>query len=236
MPEEINRIATDALADILWTPSTDADENLSNEGIAKDKIECVGNIMIDSLEMMRTTIEKQQAFVEFGMPKGGYGVATFHRPANVDDPELLSQLCFSLANISKRIPMIFPIHPRTRKNLKAAGLLEMLEKTNSISISEPLNYVRFMSLIFNCRLVVTDSGGIQEETTYLGIPCLTLRPNTERPITVTSGTNQLCTVWDIQESAEQILSGRKADHKAPEYWDGQTSQRITESIKKRWNG
>ena len=236
MPEEINRIATDALADILWTPSRDADDNLRSEGIVKDKIECVGNIMIDSLEMMRTIIEKQQVFTEFGLPKGGYGVVTFHRPANVDDPELLSKLCSSLVTISKRIPIIFPIHPRTRKNLKESGLLEMLKRADSISVSEPLNYVRFMNLIFNCRFVITDSGGIQEETTYLGIPCLTMRPNTERPITVMSGTNRLCTILDIREKVEQVLSGSLGDHKVPEFWDGQTSHRITASIKKRWNG
>ncbi len=232
MPEEINRIATDALADVLWTPSLDGDENLLHEGIAKEKIERVGNIMIDSLEMMRDTINQQNAYAAYGLEKGGYGMITFHRPANVDTPDLLSALCDSLINISKRIPLIFPVHPRTRKNLQDFGLLAMLEQVNTIFLSEPLNYVRFMSLVFNCRLAITDSGGIQEETTYLGIPCLTMRPNTERPVTVTQGTNRLCSLSDIQEEANDLLSQDMAGHQVPELWDGNTAARVVDSILK----
>jgi UDP-N-acetylglucosamine 2-epimerase (non-hydrolysing) len=234
MPEEINRITTDTLADVLWTPSPDGDENLINEGVDKEKIERVGNIMIDSLEMMRETIVSQKAYTNFGLKKGEYGVVTFHRPANVDSVEILSSLCTSLIGISKRIPLAFPVHPRTRKNLQQYGLMSKLKECDTIIVVEPLNYVRFMNLIFNCSLTITDSGGIQEETTYLGIPCLTVRPNTERPITITQGTNRLCTVMDIQAVAEQILTEGIAEHIIPDLWDGKTALRVVDAIKKRW--
>ncbi len=182
MPEEINRLLTDALADILWTPSQDADENLMREGVSPKKIHRVGNIMIDSLEMLRKRIQDQAAYNDFGLEPGDYGVITLHRPSNVDDQEVLKQICHTFMRMSQKIPLIFPIHPRTRKNLEQNGLLSSLKESPGLHPVEPLNYMRFMNLIFNCRLAITDSGGIQEETTYLGIPCLTMRPNTERPI------------------------------------------------------
>ena len=234
MPEEINRIATDSLADVLWTPSPDGDENLLHEGVAKEKIHRVGNIMIDSLEMMRKTIEDQNAYADWALEKGKYGVMTFHRPANVDDPEVLATLCASLVGISGQIPLIFPVHPRTKKNLKDFGLMAMLEKARSIILCEPLNYVRFMSLVFNCRLAITDSGGIQEETTYLGIPCLTMRPNTERPVTVQLGTNRLCSLPELQDQAKNLLAKDATVHQIPELWDGHTAARVVASIKKRF--
>jgi UDP-N-acetylglucosamine 2-epimerase (non-hydrolysing) len=235
MPEEINRLVTDALADILWTPSADADENLIGEGIAKEKIQRVGNIMIDSLEMLRQKIQAQAAYGDFGLKPHKYGLVTLHRPSNVDGPEILNNLCRSLMNISKKAPLVFPIHPRTRKNAEAIGLLAQLDKAEHLFIVEPLNYVRFMNLVFNCRFALTDSGGIQEETTYLGIPCLTLRPNTERPITVAQGTNRLCNLDNLEDSVDLILAEKKHQSNKIALWDGHTAERVVNSIKEFFN-
>ena len=231
MPEEINRLVTDALADILWTPSPDADENLIREGISQDKIHRVGNIMIDSLEMLRGKIQKQTVYKGFGLKCGDYGLVTLHRPSNVDDKEDLEKICRTLARIAQKISLIFPIHPRTRKNLERNGLMSLLKETSELYALEPLSYVHFMNLLFNCRLAITDSGGIQEETTYLGIPCLTMRPNTERPITVSKGTNRLCTKDNLEDYVDSIISGKNLKHTVPELWDGHTAERVVKSIK-----
>jgi UDP-N-acetylglucosamine 2-epimerase (non-hydrolysing) len=232
MPEEINRIVTDALADILWTPSPDADENLKREGVLPGKIIRVGNIMIDSLEMLRSKIEAQAVHQEFGLNAGSYGVVTLHRPSNVDDPSVLGKICGELMKISRQIPLVFPIHPRTRKNLEENGLMGVLSGSETMHLVEPLNYIRFMSLVFHCGLAITDSGGIQEETTYLGIPCLTMRPNTERPITVSEGTNRLCSIENVEELAGEMLKKKDRRTHIPEYWDGNTAARVVNSIKK----
>jgi UDP-N-acetylglucosamine 2-epimerase (non-hydrolysing) len=232
MPEEINRLVTDTLADILWTPSIDGDENLMREGISPDKIHRVGNIMIDSLEMLRHKIEEQAIYEDLGLEQRQFGLVTLHRPSNVDNPEILAKLCNVLTRIAKRIPFVFPIHPRTRKNIEQAGLLPSLVNTNRLIILKPIGYIQFMNLVFNCQFALTDSGGIQEETTYLGIPCLTLRPNTERPITIRKGTNRLCNLEDLEKKVDKILSGKVAQGKVPEFWDGQTASRVLESIKK----
>lgn len=231
MPEEINRLVTDSLADILWTPSPDGDENLIREGVPSDKIMRVGNIMIDSLEMLRSTIEKDSAYIDFGVKKGNFCLITLHRPSNVDNPEVLKSICDIFINISKKRTILFPVHPRTRKNLEKFGLLEQLEKSSNIILSEPLSYIRFMNLVFNCSFVITDSGGIQEETTYLGIPCLTMRPNTERPVTVSQGTNILCSIDNIEKKASNIVSENIPKFSVPELWDGKTASRIVKSIK-----
>ncbi|MFC1857433.1 non-hydrolyzing UDP-N-acetylglucosamine 2-epimerase [Thermodesulfobacteriota bacterium] len=231
MPEEINRLVTDALADILWTPSPDADENLIHEGVSPEKIIRVGNIMIDSLEMLRVKIEQRAVYKEFGCEKGGYGLVTLHRPSNVDDPETLAALCKCLAEVSQKMVLIFPVHPRTRKNLEKNGLMHIFEKSPGLFILDPLNYIRFMNLVFNCCFAITDSGGIQEETSYLGIPCLTLRPNTERPITISQGTNRLTKVEDLEGDVEKIFTDKTLRSSRIELWDGQTANRVVRSIK-----
>lgn len=231
MPEEINRIVTDALADMLWTPSSDGDENLLREGVRAEKIHRVGNIMIDSLEMLRGSIESQATWKELKLSPGRYGVVTLHRPSNVDNPETLGLLFNLLINLSRKIDLVFPVHPRTRNNLERFGLISSLSNNHGLRLLEPLNYIRFMNLVFNCRLAITDSGGIQEETSYLGIPCLTLRENTERPITITQGTNQLCGIKDLEDKVAEVLNGSPRAARKIELWDGKTANRIVAHLR-----
>lgn len=232
MPEEVNRLATDALADILWTPSPDGDEHLKNEGVADEKVIRVGNIMIDSLEFMRERIEATDMAGQLGVSDSEYAVATLHRPANVDTAESLRALCDLLIETSRSLKVVFPIHPRTRKNLESFGFLEEMEQTANIITRPPLSYIEFMSLVFSAKIIITDSGGIQEESSYLGIPCLTLRPNTERPITITQGTNQLCTLSDLPGKLAEVLNAPAADEPPViDLWDGHTADRVVESIR-----
>lgn len=231
MPEEINRIVTDSLADILWTPSADGDANLTREGIAAERIIRVGNIMIDSLEMMRPKIEATRMPKQYGFAAGSYALVTLHRPANVDDQEQLGTICAALRKISQDLPLIFPVHPRTRKQLERFAFWHSLKRTANLLLTEPLPYLQFMSLVFGSRLVITDSGGIQEETTYLGIPCLTLRENTERPITVTEGTNRLCSVDKLLPLVAEVAATKKYQGRKPPLWDGHTAQRVVASIR-----
>ncbi|MGD9217306.1 MAG: UDP-N-acetylglucosamine 2-epimerase (non-hydrolyzing) [Desulfobacteraceae bacterium] len=230
MPEEINRLVTDALADFLWTPSHDADQNLIREGIPRTKIRMVGNIMIDSLEMLRSKIESETFYKKFNTNNVGYGLVTLHRPANVDRYENLEKICRVLMRLSQKLPLVFPVHPRTLKSMKSNGILSRLKYSTNLHLAEPFSYIRFMNLVFHCSLVITDSGGLQEETTYLGIPCLTLRPNTERPITVKQGTNRLCGVEDIINHANESLKNNST-HRVPHLWDGHTAVRVVQSAK-----
>jgi UDP-N-acetylglucosamine 2-epimerase (non-hydrolysing) len=231
MPEELNRLATDALADLLWTPSADADENLVREGVPRERIEMVGNIMIDSLEMMRATVESRRHARALGLERGKFGVVTLHRPSNVDDAEQLTKMVEIVTAAAARLPVVFPVHPRTRKMLEATGLMKRLIEAPGVRATEPLGYTDFMSLIFDCRYVLTDSGGIQEETTYLGIPCLTLRENTERPVTVKQGTNRLVRAETVLPHLETILADRWPKGAVPPFWDGQTAARVVRSLK-----
>jgi UDP-N-acetylglucosamine 2-epimerase (non-hydrolysing) len=233
MPEEINRMVTDAIADVLWTPSPDADENLRNEGVAAERITFVGNIMIDSYELMRPRIEQQQTRKEFGLETGSYGVVTLHRPSNVDSAEMLDALVATLTEAAAKLPLVFALHPRTRKNLERFGLLETLTGAPGVHASEPLSYIRFMGLVREAGLVITDSGGIQEETTYLGIPCLTLRDTTERPITVTEGTNRLITAETLGASIAEVEAGKWPTGRKPDLWDGMTASRVAADIRRR---
>jgi len=233
MPEEINRLVTDAVADILWTPSPDADENLTAEGIPPEKITRVGNIMIDSYELMRERIDASGERSRLGLEKREYAVVTLHRPSNVDAPAPLKSLVSQLTRIAARLPLVFPVHPRTRKNLETFGLWPKLAEVPGLQIIEPLGYVDFMNLVCGARLIVTDSGGIQEETTYLGIPCLTLRTTTERPITITEGTNRLVTAAELGPAVDEILAGHWPHGRKPPLWDGHTAVRVAADISRR---
>ncbi len=231
MPEEINRIVTDALADLLFTPSRDADENLLREGVAPGKIRFVGNIMIDTLEMMRATIESGATYKSVGLEAGGYGTVTMHRPCNVDNPSVLKMVCGVLEEIAGLVPLVFPVHPRTRQKMEEDHLLSPMFRTGNLFLLEPLNYVSFMNLVVNSCFVITDSGGIQEETSYLGIPCLTVRENTERPITITNGTNQLCELGQLKPKVEDIIGGFAPRRRDLDLWDGKTAARIVEILR-----
>ena len=232
MPEEINRLVTDAIADVLWTPSPDGDENLLRENIPAERITRVGNIMIDSYEMQREAIEAAASPQRFQVPPGGYGVLTLHRPSNVDDRTTLTTLAEVLSATAARLPLVFPVHPRTRERLHQFGLWQSLAD-GGVTLTEPLGYRPFMSLVSNAAMVVTDSGGVQEETTYLGIPCLTLRENTERPVTVTLGTNRLITPDGLQARVDQVLAGEWPAGQRPELWDGQTAARCVADLRRR---
>jgi UDP-N-acetylglucosamine 2-epimerase (non-hydrolysing) len=234
MPEEINRILTDSISNLLLTPSPDGNENLKREGIADEKVKLVGNVMIDSLLRNLKIAESSIIREELNLTENEYAVMTLHRPSNVDDKETFSGLLKALLEISEKLPIIFPAHPRTRGKIEEFGFSEKVEKSN-IKLIEPLGYLDFMRLYSGAKLVLTDSGGLQEETTALGIPCLTLRENTERPITIEMGTNILVgTNSDkIKQTAFDVLTNNsKTDAKIPPLWDGKTAERICNALLK----
>ena len=220
MPEEINRVVTDAVSDYYWTPSEDASANLLKEGIQSEQISLVGNIMIDAYCMMKNKIQARAFYRSFNFLPQKYIVLTLHRPTNVDQKEVLENIIEKVGFLN--LPVIFPAHPRTRKNLKKIDKLP-----HNIKVIDPVGYVDFMSLISNCAYVISDSGGVQEETTYLKVPCFTLRDTTERPITLTMGSNQLITIDNL---LDKVLCVKKSS--VPPLWDGKTAFRIKDILKK----
>ena len=232
MPEEINRLVTDAIADYLWTPSPDGDANLIAEGIPASRIDCIGNIMIDSFEMLRERIESADTRTRLGLDGSPYAVVTLHRPSNVDQRDTLTVLVEALTRMSLDLKVLFAIHPRTRRKLEEFGLLAQILSNPRIVSTEPLGYIEFMNVVSRCTIAVTDSGGVQEETTYLGIPCATLRENTERPVTVTEGSNRLVRPDNVVEMVQSALKGTWPKGKRPERWDGKTADRAAASLKK----
>lgn len=232
MPEEINRILTDSISDLLLTTSQDADENLLKEGVAPEKIKFVGNVMIDSLFYNLKKAEESKIREDLDLNGKDYAALTLHRPSNVDERETLAGLLDAIKSIGEYLPVIFPVHPRTKAKIAEFGFSERIESSN-IKLIEPLGYLDFLRLYSGARLVLTDSGGIQEETTALGIPCLTLRENTERPITIEMGTNVLVgtNAEKIRQTAFEILENKSIkDTKIPPLWDGRAAERICDCL------
>jgi UDP-N-acetylglucosamine 2-epimerase (non-hydrolysing) len=228
MPEEINRLVTDALADVLLTPSKDADDNLIKEGIPKSKIFFVGNIMIDTLFQFLPLAEKSQILDDLKIKKNDFILVTLHRPSNVDQQENLTKIINAFEQIQKEIKIIFPIHPRTRNKLNEFGLNENVKSLKNLILTDPIGYLDFQKLMINAKLVITDSGGIQEETTALKIPCITVRENTERPITVIEGSNEIVglDMDKLLNFTNKALNNQWKDSKIPVFWDGKTGQRV----------
>ena len=236
MPEEINRLVTDAITDLYITTSNDASENLVAEGVDAAKIHMLGNLMIDSLvnHLHLSSIHKSELSDLSGAPldlswkteSSPYAVMTFHRPSNVDDDKTLLMLVNEWIKVSDQLPIIFPIHPRTQSMLEKFGHFEKLLSSPNIFLTGPLGYLDFLKLVSESSLVITDSGGIQEETTFLKIPCLTVRPSTERPVTIWEGSNQLATVGEIAHMTKQVMGKGKSGYNIPKYWEGKAASRI----------
>ncbi|HVS83642.1 MAG TPA: UDP-N-acetylglucosamine 2-epimerase (non-hydrolyzing) [Pyrinomonadaceae bacterium] len=234
MPEEINRLLTDQIADLLFTPSRDADQNLLAEGIPPERIRLVGNIMIDSLLGNLERAKQSTARADLGLQEKDYAVLTLHRPSNVDDADAFARVLDALEEIARRLPIVFPAHPRTVKMIAELGLAARFESNPGLRLISPLGYLDFLQLLSGARLVLTDSGGIQEETTVLGIPCVTLRENTERPITVEMGTNTIVGTdpAKIVAAAFRALENppTRDSSRVPPLWDGYTADRILDAL------
>jgi UDP-N-acetylglucosamine 2-epimerase (non-hydrolysing) len=229
MPEEINRILTDRIADALFIPSRDCLANLLDEGVAPEKIYFVGNVMIDTLVRLLPKALRRPTLRDLDLEPKGYVLVTLHRPSNVDDPGTLKEILAALARVAECWPVVFPVHPRTRQRMTS---LDVTSFGARVRLIEPLGYLDFLALMNSARLVLTDSGGVQEETTYLGVPCLTARPNTERPITTEVGTNHLvvATCEQIVNSAWEALHGKAVPGSKPELWDGLAATRIVSTM------
>jgi len=232
MPEEINRLVTDAISDALFVTEQAGLDNLRNEGVREEIIHFTGNVMIDSLVRALPRAREEQGWARQSLKQGDYVLVTLHRPSNVDSPSQLAGLVDALQQIGERCPVLFPVHPRTRARLKEFGLQESLTRGGGVSLTEPLDYLSFLSLVTGARAVLTDSGGIQEETTYLGIPCITLRPNTERPSTVELGTNELVEPSRdrVLEAFQRIDSNQWKQGVVPPLWDGHAAERVVDLL------
>lgn len=232
MPEEINRILTDSISDLLFCTEKSGVENLRREGVAEGKIHLVGNVMIDTLLKNRVKAERTTILEDLGLAPSGYAVVTLHRPANVDDPQALAGLVDVLDAVQSDMPVIFPIHPRTSKHLATNGLQARVEAMTKLRLVEPIGYLEFLKLTANARIVFTDSGGIQEETTILKVPCLTLRENTERPITCEIGSNRLVGTnpRSIIAAYRNVMNVGCAESQIPPLWDGCAAERIAKVI------
>ncbi|MFO8002348.1 MAG: UDP-N-acetylglucosamine 2-epimerase (non-hydrolyzing) [Marinilabilia sp.] len=234
MPEEINRLVTDAVAGLLFVSEPSGMDNLRRENVPDEKVWLVGNVMIDSLVYAREKIDDSDVLERFGLADKGFALVTMHRPSNVDAPERLGAIMSWLRNLSNRIPVVFPMHPRTLKQLESSGLPGFSDPLAhpALNIISPQGYIDFQRLLRSAQFVLTDSGGLQEETTWLGVPCITLRNNTERPVTVEQGTN--CLVGEdinkADEMVRQYLAGKCENSHVPELWDGHTAQRIADVI------
>lgn len=233
MPEEVNRLLTDQIADLLFTPSRDGDQNLLREGIEPEKIHLVGNVMIDTLIRLLPAAAMRAFNSDLKVGRKSYGLITLHRPSNVDDPIALKSIMEVLMDVSKDLPLLFPVHPRTRARIAECGL--SVPTNGRLLLLEPLGYIDFLKLQMDAVVVVTDSGGVQEETTYLGVPCLTVRENTERPITVEMGTNILVgqDMQRLREELTSILNGKMKRGQIPPLWDGRAGERIASIIVNR---
>jgi UDP-N-acetylglucosamine 2-epimerase (non-hydrolysing) len=232
MPEEINRMLTDAISDFLFCTEQSGVDNLRREGVAEEKIHLVGNVMIDTLLRQRATAEASTILDKLGLKAGGYAVLTLHRPANVDDPEILRRLLDALEVVQEDMPLVFPVHPRTSEKIHEFGLSRRVDRSENLRMLAPLGYLDFLKLTSSARLVLTDSGGIQEETTILEVPCLTLRERTERPVTVQMGSNQV-----VGSDPERIIAGYRKivgattrESRVPPLWDGRAALRIAEIL------
>jgi UDP-N-acetylglucosamine 2-epimerase (non-hydrolysing) len=228
MPEEVNRVVTDAISDLLLVSEPAGVENLRREGRPDSAIHLVGNVMIDTLRRLLPAAQNRPILGRLGLRPGGYGVVTVHRPSNVDRPETLAGLLQVLVESSGRIPLVFPLHPRTRDRIARFGLAALLDGSRGIVALGPLGYLDFLALTSQAKLIVTDSGGLQEESTALGVPCLTIRPNTERPVTVEQGTSTLIgnDPEKLRQSIDAVLCGRYKQGRCPLLWDGQAARRI----------
>ena len=233
MPEEINRILTDRLSSLLFVSEQSGVDNLRNEGVEDRKVHFVGNVMIDTLLANIDKAGKSEILNSLSLKSGKYGIVTLHRPSNVDNDEAIDTILSSFETITEDIKLVFPVHPRTRKTMENGGFLPRIEKLDNLMLVDPLGYLDFLCLMSNAAIVLTDSGGIQEETTILGIPCLTLRKNTERPVTITHGTNRLVNITeqDIIGSYQEAVKDAVGEKKAPpQFWDGQAAGRIVSII------